>query len=610
MLSPHRGHINNDKPMTYQININGRLMQIDDKKSVILPDEYLKTHKERVLKWKRGTETSLSRLTPLSLIRRHMTYTEPQYMPWMKQRLNIHENQYYAARDIIEYFECGCNNVILAAEMQSGKTGTVRYVVHHLLHTSGPSDAWEERMQSDRIYFICGINDNDLRKQAVVEFKGLLSCDNIMFSKQLQKWNHDPPQYKRNRVSVVIIDESHYAGQTNSQVDKFLKSTRHCHPLILSVSATAMAEMAMSQHTDKGIAYLKPGPGYYGIKDLFDAGRIHQSVDITNKTTDFIDLVSNEYEMQRERDELKYNIVRLPSQWYYRDIEDELSDLDLDIDYINYHSQLAESEQQIDICDFNAVIHRKPQRFTIIWIYGTLRAGKQLNTHHIGFVHDTAHSSPDTIAQSLLGRILGYGKKRHMVTCYTDIKSARLIEKWFINMFDVTKIPKGSKAIINGYADKILKWELHPSIGVKLSNALTAEYRSLKQFHGHRYPYKWELFEDIIASADGNIQSELARIFSDYEVGPGGGLMVLTENNVARSFAEHWIGNYYNHLKGKPVRGFDVNDDHTGSYYYVYVNLNIKSLQYGYVLVTYKEYVGKNKGKTHILVNPKSRFSK
>jgi len=607
MLSLHRNYIDSNKPVSFQVKIDGTLKTINSVSELVLPEHYFKPNKNKVLEWNNGKNT---RYTPLNLIRKHMTYTEPVYMSWMKNCLNVHENQYNAAQDIMEFFECGCNDVILAAEMQSGKTGTVRYIVHNLLHVSGCDDPWEERMQAERIYFICGMNDNDLRKQAIAEFAGLLSEDNILFSKQLQKWNQNPPRYRQNRVSVIIIDESHYAGQVNSQVDKFLKSTKQCKPLILSVSATAMAEMAMSQHTDKGIVYLKPGPGYYGISDLFDNARIEQSVDITNKPMDFIDLAAGEYDSQQGRDEKKYNIVRLPSQWYYRDLEDELNVLDLNIAFINYHSQLDEVDKdiQLDISDFNKVIEAKPDKFTIIWIYGTLRAGKQLNTYNIGFVHDTAHSSPDTIAQSLLGRIMGYGKKRHMVKCYTDIKSARLVQKWFENMFDVTKIPKGSKAIVNGYADKMLKWELHPCIGIKLSSDLCAFYRALKQTHTHRYPYKWELFEDLIDSADGSIQSELSRILSDYEVGPGGGLMVLTENNAVRSFAEHWIGNYYNHLKGKPVRGFNVNDEVTGSFYYVYVNLNIKSLQYGYALVTYKEYVGKNKGKQHILVNPKSRF--
>jgi len=596
----HRNYLNDAK------NENSTIVIDNNNLPYILPETTYVSGKIPLIKWEMKNKITH---TLLYNIRNNMTYTEPYYMSWMKEYLNIYENQYLAARDIIEYYECGCNEVILAAEMQSGKTGTVRYLIHYLLHISGNDDSWEERMQSDRIYFICGMNDNDLRQQAVNEFKGLLSPTNILFSKQLQKWNTDPPPAS-NCVSVIIIDESHYAGQINSQVDKFLRNTKHCNPLILSVSATAMAEMAMSKYHDKGTVYLRPSTGYYGIKDLFDNNMIYQSCNISTNHENFIGLISKEHYKQELKCNKKYNIIRLPNQFYTMDAKKSIEELGMNIKYLNYHSNLDESEDNdaIDISDFNNIIDAEPEMFTIIWIYGSLRAGKQLNTKHIGFVHDTSLSSPDTIAQSLMGRILGYGKQKHEVTCYTDIKSALLIKKWFSNMYDVTKIPQGSKCIINGYGDKVIKWELHPPILVCLDCERRAHYRSLKQLHSNRYPYKYSLFEDIIDSADGTQKAELIRILSEYEVGPGGGLMALTEDNARRSYAEHWIGNYNNYLRTKPVRGFNTEGLNKGKYYYVYANLDINSLQYGAVLITYKEFIGINKGNEHILVNHKSRF--
>jgi len=65
------------------------------------------------------------------------------------------------------------------------------------------------------------MNDNDLRQQAIREFShtGLIPKERILFSKQLQKYNTSG--LKAN-ASLILIDESHYAGSIDSQIDKFL----------------------------------------------------------------------------------------------------------------------------------------------------------------------------------------------------------------------------------------------------------------------------------------------------------------------------------------------------------------------------------------------------
>jgi len=105
---------------------------------------------------------------------------------------------------------------------------------------------------------------------------------------------------------------------------------------------------------------------------------------------------------------------------------------------------------------------------TIIWIYNSLRAGKQLNTENIGFVHDTSFSKPDTIAQSLLGRIFGYNKRKDGVRCYTDMNAAKGMLDWVNSMYDASFIPQGSRNIIQGYSDRPVKWHLHPPLLVHL----------------------------------------------------------------------------------------------------------------------------------------------
>lgn len=614
MLRLHRNEAEYYKSPKILIKHSNETAEITTNTSYTLriPDHLDHHSKSPIITWRRQ-EQSKWRMTPLYTIRQYLEYTEPQYSPWMEKWLNIYPNQYRAANQVVDCLTNGFQKVILTAEMQSGKTGTVRYIVHSLLHLSGPDyDAtWEERLTPDRVYFICGMNDNDLRQQAITEFQGYIPEENIMFSRQLQTWNRDLPN-RRNSVQVVIIDESHYASLVNSQVDKFLKTVEHCQPYEISVSATAMAEIATSQRLDKAIIYLHPGEGYYSIRDLFDRDLIKQAANISAQLNhrinndDFVNLISEEYESQCERDECKYNIVRLPSQWHYQDLQDEIDQLDMNIKYIHFHS-CNEDHTIAQIRDFNHLIAEEPECFTIIWIYGSLRAGKQLNTEHLGFVHDTAHSSPDTIAQSLLGRILGYGKAKHYVRCYTDLTSAKLMYKWMNSLYDITKIPKGSRSIKNGYNGQIRRWDLHPPIAIHLDQDLRSHFRALKQRHGNRYPYKYQLFDCLVEVADGLIQPEVERILSEYKPGRCGGLMVLTEKNTRRSFSEHWCQNYRCFRLEQPVRGFDVFQP--GKYFYVYLNLNINSPEYGCALITYKEYINSATGSEHVLVNNSSRFS-
>ena len=335
------------------------------------------------------------KIIPYTKLKKYFNYTEPHYYNYMSTWLNVHENQYNAGVEIIDYFHVGINRVILMAEMQSGKTGTTRYVVHSLQRLSPPLGWDDQRFTPESTYFICGMNDNDLRSQAIGEFKGLIPEQNVLFSKQLQKINHSKSRIYK--PSLVIIDESHYASFRNSQVDQFISRIDHPDLLILSVSATAMAELASIESPfldSKGRVYLHPGPGYYGIKDLFRENMIKQAINITNDTSykhqhdgeSFTKLICSEYEYQKDHNDLKYNIIRLPNQYYYKDLEQYLIDLDLNIEFINHHtcSSMCAS-------DFNDYVAHAPKSFTIIWIYGSLRAGKQLNTKHIGFVHDTTH---------------------------------------------------------------------------------------------------------------------------------------------------------------------------------------------------------------------------
>lgn len=524
----------------------------------------------------------------------------PQYLlNWY----NIHDNQFLAGQEIVKHFTTGTSRyIILIAQMQSGKTGTAKYVVHYFIHCS---DITRLGIDPDGIYFICGMNDNDLRDQAIKEFKGLIPSERILFSKQLQAFTHEK---KKCKPSLVIVDESHYASASNSQIDQFFKNCISISgdsdepPYVVSVSATPMAEIATSVKYGKAVVRLLPGTNYYGIRDLFCDDLIFPSINITSNMEKFVDLVAAEYEEQMENG-WKYNIVRLPSQWYYKDVEEQLEELELDIEFINHHSQFS------TVTDFNDYLSLEPTKMTIIWVYNSLRAGKQLNTENIGFVHDTADSKPDTIAQALLGRILGYSKAKNCVRCYTDIVAAKGMLEWVNAAYDICYIPQGSKAIIGGYTDKVLRWKLHPPLMVELPLPYQLYYREKKEEHGNRYPYKDDIICDVVDLAIGDDVAILERVLENYAPGKHGGLMVVTEKNADSSFKDHWQHNYECYKKGRPTRGFEADASDGDKFYYIFINLNKFSDDYGKVLVVYKELINDKTEADYVIVNQKSRFA-
>jgi hypothetical protein len=506
----------------------------------------------------------------------------------------IYPNQQKAGEEIIAYFYAGIDNVILIAYTQSGKTGTAKSVVQTLINDGTPMH---------EICFICGMNDNDLLNQARDEFKSLLPEENILFSKQLQTT-------VGLHFSYVIIDESHYASNTDSQIDKFLRSSTAERYKTLSVSATPMAELAMSRDKSVGVVQLYPGPNYYGIAEIFSQGLIYDSIDITHNQENFLDLVYDQCVLQQENGDFKFNIIRLPNQWYTRDLEEEITAFDMNIAFINHHTNFSTRAE-----DFNDYLRTAPKQTTLIWIYGGLRAGKQLRTEHIGFVHDTWNSGPDTIAQSLLGRVTGYNKAKHGVVCFTDLAAARLMLEWIKTGFDPAFIPSRSRAILNGYGGSSSPedWVYHPPLIIELDRKNADYYRAAKLEHGNRYPYRETLMMDLLLSATTD-RTKIENIFDHYVPGKCGGLMALTEFNVKRSFHENWENNYTKAKKGLPSGNFLTRDGMTPSpagYYYIYLNLHTTSLQYGAALVIYKERKSahNNCAVKYVSVNKRSRFN-
>lgn len=519
-----------------------------------------------------------------------------------------YKNQIKAANKILNIYELmDTKYALLIAQMQSGKTGVCRYTIEQLL--------LKNKIKKDLVFYICGLNDNDLRRQIIKDFNGIINYKNILFSKQLQKIN-----YGMKTIEIpefIIIDESHYAGLIDSQIDQFIKNLNHSIKkiYILSVSATPMGEIAIDLNISKVI--LKPAKEYYGIKDIFELGRIFQSVNFNGDNDDFINIIDKEYNIQKKNNKWKYCIIRLCNQYYFKDLEELIYSYGYNILFINNHNEYSD----ISI-NFNKLIDTEPLQMTIIWIYNSLRAGKQLNTKNVGFIHDSYSTNTDTTAQALLGRVCGYNKKDHNVNCYIDLKSAERMLIWIRSNYDIGYVPLKSKNILNGNSCNELDWKLNPPIYIRLDDEYVKLFYGLKLKYGNKYPYKNKLLtailNSIISLDDDLLYDKVNNIFSNYKFGRFGGLMVLDKNNAKRSYKEHWCANYKAYLNKKSIRGFEVGldqlNDYENKFFYIFCNMNnaIYSTEFGGCLIIYKKYIPdapKVGYKLDIKLSEKSRFN-
>jgi hypothetical protein len=505
----------------------------------------------------------------------------------------IYPNQKKAGKEVLSIFSKYSRYVILVAQMQSGKTGTCKYITKKLIKKweFAPSNCW----------YICGMNDNDLLAQTCTEFKKILPRKNILYSKGLQKFNTIENNATLHGNIFIIIDESHYAGYIDSQVDLFVNkmTSNDGNIYLLSVSATPMAEIVSAKELNKRCITLIPDTGYYGISELYKAGLLFQSANICTDFEAFSNDIIAEHERQRATKKWKYCIVRLPNHWYTNDICEDIKALCRGVKFINCHYSEEINDSAINTHDFNDYIKDPPKKMTIIWIYNSLRAGKQLNTKHVGMVYDTNSSGTDTTAQALLGRILGYNKRDDRVRCYCNMAAALRMLAWITSDFSDTCVPIKSRGIVAKELNHN-NWVQHVPIIVKLQEEYIAIFRALKLKYGNRYKYKNDVKSAILESASmqdfcPDTHKKLCLILSDeYSDGRYGGLMILTEYNADRSFKEHWESNYKKSKKGEIIRGFEVGAEQItaecNKFCYIFVNLHKYSKSYGKCILCYKEY--------------------
>ena len=513
---------------------------------------------------------------------------------------NIFPQQYQTSLEILNKIKQGFKHIVMISEMQQGKTGCAKSVAYNLLNSFG--------YQKNKLFFICGMNDNNLLDQAKVEFQGLIPHENILFSKRLQKIITNASFSSLDfHHTVIFIDESHYASQQDSLIYKFLKNIvgvtadgytntwQNNEVIIISISATPMAEIANldQPESDKQSVILHTGHNYYGVNDMIAAGLVKQAYNLNKQeeVDKFIQMIQLEYTVQINNNQYKYSIIRLGSLTLKDQLEIQIRKKIQNIQFINYYSGLSDST----LIDFNLIVQQIPIYPTIIWIYDSLRAGKQLDTTNIHLVHDSHCCAPDVAAQGLAGRLCGYGKKNHNVICYTNVKALNKFIDWINHQYNPLRIPAGSKDIINGFdANNINHWQANIPILFKMTPDLITYCLRYRLEHGKtRYDNDFKKYckDQILTTNQHN--PLLTNILSNYYPSKNGGFMIIDHLNKQNSVNKHWESNYNASINNNSSLGFATPNTKPAhpNLYYIFLNLLPKHQSFGFGLLCYKEYI-------------------
>lgn len=391
-----------------------------------------------------------------------------RYTNDIKSKWYVFDNQIDSAKEIIYNYYTKQNRwCLLFAEMQSGKSGTffsIPYIIsrNQLLINKLGINMWESEAN---VYLLTGMNEKELIEQFETDISSFTGMDikkNIFHNSEMRKflqkpkkdWSNDDimiiDRIKKN--SLILIDESHYGSDKKQILNQFLTKIIGISPngdnkylidnniYVVSISATPMAEFlnASTSEFKKKIIPLKNSDGYYGILEMFENGRLHKAYDLKDKSSvdKFIDKIIN-------INNVGYVLVRSTEKQKQK-IKEGLGERLIDFSVIDYDQY--NKSRILDNMGINDLLQHKPNKITLIFLKGLLRAGKRVDTRHVIMVHDTAESKVDTTVQSLLGRCCGYNKNSN-IDVYCDYESALKYKNWVESDYDLKLVPNKSKNI-------------------------------------------------------------------------------------------------------------------------------------------------------------------
>lgn len=187
---------------------------------------------------------------------------------------NTFEHQRVAAQRTFSKYGDGANSVIIAAEMQSGKSGIALALACLQRAKLSDLDICERKKLKDTLYLVT-MADIALFEQASEDLK---SCPNVAVSNFQNFRLTLKTHFKHQAPKLIIIDECHYGSSTDavrySKVFDFIENEapQSCIAFISATPFSAMysagAESILRENLKTALVFHKTSNDYHGIRQM------------------------------------------------------------------------------------------------------------------------------------------------------------------------------------------------------------------------------------------------------------------------------------------------------------------------------------------------------
>ena len=357
-------------------------------------------------------------------------------------RLLIHPNQELTATKVVQTIFDEPNIVfqLVKGLTQSGKTGCMIAVVKLCVARTGCNLS----INPGNIFIVTCLSSKEWLGQTRDRFPTALGL-NIFHRGSLKELG---TRLKGCRDVLIIIDEVHIASKKGMTIDKMMEETGFKDMDVLRKRNISFVEFSATpngvmEDVTKWKDYAKqhmmqPGPGYKGVIEQLEAGRVFQAEDLYIDDDPTTQMTSEQRELQRQKiapakeaierfrlnvlaySSPRYHIVRLPTGAKFEIVKGRFHGVfsSDDVDHLACHSKANDSEVQKTIVEV-------PSRHTIVYIKEHLRCAVTLEPKtNIGILYERIPKTvnDDVMTQGLAGRGTGYDVPDDLLI-YTNIES-------------------------------------------------------------------------------------------------------------------------------------------------------------------------------------------
>jgi hypothetical protein len=350
---------------------------------------------------------------------------------------NTFEHQRIAAQRTFSKFEDGASSVIIAAEMQSGKSGIALALACLQRAKLSDLDICDRKQLKDTLYLVT-MADIALFEQASED---LQHCPNVAVSNFQNFRTALKTHFKYQAPKLIIIDECHYGSSTDavrySKIFDFIENEApHSHIAFISATPfsamySAGSESVLRKNLKTALVFHKTSSDYLGIRQMH---KHQQIVKLNEDQRDFTDdsIMRRRFIKQfLEHEGTGWALVRVPNNCANQ-TKELLIKQGIDPAQIYIIGQKLNDVDDADLCSINdfkrayataELFDEKLIAVTVAGFRAGINFGQQMKEQLIA-TWDSTIANIAAVVQANIGRACGYHKNT-TAKHYTNLDAVR-----------------------------------------------------------------------------------------------------------------------------------------------------------------------------------------